>query len=110
MISSFLESIALSLSFLFITDNTNTINIIIIIINISIGMSVKVKTFIFRRTPVTAALAWMVEPVKLVLPAMVSDANVCQTLVPLEVIVRLVCIHQNGVKIWAVCSLISTRI
>ena len=41
----------------------------------------------------------MAEPVKLVLPAMVSDANVCQTLVPLEVIVRLVCIHKNGVKI-----------
>ena len=101
MISSFLESIALSLSFLFITENTNTINIIIIIIIInisnSIGISVEVSTFLFRRTPVTAALAWMVEPVKLVLPAMVSDANVCQTLVPLEVIVRLVCIHKNGV-------------
>ena len=80
---------------LVISDNIIAIIIIIIpIINISIGISVRISTFLFSRTPVAAALVWMVELVKLVLPGTDSDANVL--LVPLEISVkRLVCIHTK---------------
>ena len=90
MTLSFLQLLA-SLLVLVISDN---IIIIISIINITIGISVRISVFLFSRTPVAAALVWMVEPVKLVLPGTDSDANA--RLVPLEISVRrLVCIHTK---------------